>query len=118
MVHTNEALPCWMMAYIHPKYQGWNDNLPLPITKEMNIAWMKEMKEMMKVNYYELNPARIAITDNADVVDYFYSVKATYTRGDKKESKEAGGKNVEFYNKEGGKLLLLGDMTTQDNASE
>jgi len=107
-----------MMAYVHPKYQGWNDNLPLPITKEMNIAWMKEMKEQMKVNNYEINPARIVITDNAAVVDYFYSINATYTHDDKKESKEAGGKNVEFYIKEGGKWLLLGDMTTQDDTSK
>jgi hypothetical protein len=104
-----------MFASFHPRYQGWNDDLPLPITKEMNVAWYKEIKDMMKVNNYEINPARIVVTDNAAVVDYFFSINATYNRDDKKETKEAGGKNVEFYVKEGGKWLLLGDMTVQDD---
>jgi hypothetical protein len=103
-----------MMAAIHPRYQGWNDGLPLPITREMNVQWFNEMKDQMKVSNYEINPARIVVTDNAAVVDYFYSIRATYIKDDKKETKEGGGKNVEFYIKEGGKWMLLGDMTVQD----
>jgi len=107
-----------LQANVHPRYQGWNGNIPLPITKEMNVAWFNETKGQMKINNYELNPARIVVTENAAVVDYYYSINATYTKDDKKETKEAGGKNAEFYIKEGGKWLLLGDMTAPDAAEK
>ena len=99
-------------ACLHEKYQGWNDQLPLPITKEMVMSRDQEMKEIFKINYHSLNPARIVITENAAVVDYYYAFEATITRGDKKEQMNSHGQNAEFYIKEGGKWLLLGDMTT------
>jgi hypothetical protein len=99
-------------AYLHEKYQGWNDQLPLPINKEMVIKRYEETKDNFIIDYFSLNPARIVITENAAVVDYYYTFDATFTRGDKKELIESHGQNVEFYIKEGGKWLLLGDMTT------
>lgn len=99
-------------AYLHEKYQGWNDQLPLPLTKEMIIQRSKELKDIFKIDFFSINPARIVITENAAVVDYYYSFEAAYTKGDKKELIESNGQNVEFYIKEGGKWLLLGDMTT------
>jgi hypothetical protein len=100
------------IAYLHDKYQGWSDNVPLPYTKEQIRQYFQEMKNAMKIEYFELNPARIVVTENAAVVDYYYGYEATYTKGEKKETKESQGKNTEFYVKEGGKWLLLGDMTT------
>ena len=98
-------------AYLHEKYQGWNDQIPLPLNKEQVIQWSQEMKNIMKIEFFGLNPARIVVTENAAVVDYYFIYEATYTRGEKKELKESQGKNVEFYIKEGDKWLLLGDMT-------
>ena len=109
------------IACVHEKYQGWSDDTPLPITKDQVTQWFQAMKEIMKVEFFYLNPARILVTENAAVVDYYYSFGATYTRGEKKEMKESEGKNAEFYIKEGGKWLLIGDMTihkTKDNDKE
>ncbi len=100
------------IAYLHEKYQGWNDQSPLPITKEKALQRSLEMKDKFKIDYFSLNPARIVITENAAVVDYYYWYEATYTRGEEKELIEEYGQNVEFYIKEDGKWLLLGDMTT------
>jgi hypothetical protein len=99
-------------ACLHEKYQGWNDQMPLPITKQRVKQSNLEMKDIMKLEHFSLNPARIVITENAAVVDYYYMYEGTYTRGEKKELMESHGQNVEFYIKEGGKWLLLGDMTT------
>lgn len=101
-------------ACIHEKYQGWSDDAPLPMTKEKVIQWSQEMKNIMKIEFYSINPARIVMTENAAVVDYYFMLSATYTWGEKKEMKESQGKNVEFYIKEGGKWLLLGDMTVHE----
>jgi len=99
-------------AYLHEKYQGWNNQIPLPITKGQVIKSNQELKDIMKLETFSLNPARIVITENAAVVDYYFSAEATYTRGEKKELSSFHGQNAEFYIKEGGKWMLLGDMTT------
>lgn len=100
-----------MGAYIHEKYQGWNNEAPLPMTKERVLQVYKKMNETSKVEDYGINPARIVVTDNAAVVDYYFWLRETNTTGEKKAMEETVGRNVEFYVKEGGKWLLLGDMT-------
>lgn len=100
-----------LAAITHEKYQGWSDDSPLPMGKQEVMQWFKDMKDMMKVNYYSIEPARIVVTKNAAVVDYYFDYSTVYTMNDKKESKESKGKNAEFYVKEDGKWLLIGDMT-------
>jgi len=99
------------MVLIHEKYQGWNAEIPLPLSKDDMKKWYDEMKDFLKVNYYFISPARIVVTDDAAVVDYYYEVETTYTWGEEKKTTDREGKNVEFYIKEDGKWLLLGDMT-------
>jgi hypothetical protein len=99
-------------AYLHEKYQGWNDQIPLPITKARVVQQNLEYKDVSKLEHYSLNPARIVITENAAVVDYYYSAQTTYKTGEKTVPYNFHGKNAEFYVKEAGKWLLLGDMTT------
>jgi hypothetical protein len=99
------------LAYIHEKYQGWNKEMSLPVTKEMTMKWFKKINEISKLDDYNLNPARITVTDDAAVVDYYFYYQVSMLQGDKKEPKTFYGKNAEFYVKEGGKWLLLGDMT-------
>jgi len=101
-------------AMCHEKYQGWSDNDALPVTKEQVIKFFTDMKNIMKPEYFYLNPARILVTENAAVVDYYFEYGVTITKGDKKVTKESKGKNAEFYIKEGGKWLLLGDMTAHE----
>ena len=101
-------------ALLHEKYQGWSNADPLPVSKEDLLEFYTEWKDVWKLDYYYVNPARIVVTDNAAVVDYYYETSWTVTWGEKKETSERTGKNVEFYVKEGGKWLLLGDMTARD----
>lgn len=101
------------MAFsIHEKYQGWNNQQPLPLTKEMLIKNYQNA-DFGKLDYYAINPARIVITENAAVVDYYFNFKVIIEH-EEEENKAyyINGQNVEFYIKEGGKWLLLGDMTT------
>ena len=100
-----------MTASFHDKYQGWSSDAPLPMGKADVVKWYNDMKGMMKINYYFIEPARIAMTKSGALVDYYFSFNATYTSGDKSEAVATKGKNVEFYVLEGGKWLLLGDMT-------
>jgi len=99
-------------AIIHPRYQGWDDKSFLPYSKDKSMQQYKEWKDITKLDFYDIEPARITVTENAALVDYYYSFSITTTLADKKETKERKGMYVEFYVKEGGKWLLLGDMTT------
>ena len=96
-------------AILHDKYEGWSNETALPDTKNIVKRWLIERKNDTQGVSYELYPARICITENAAVVDYYYIGESTITREDKKERQEWEGKMAEFYVKEGGKWLLLGD---------
>ena len=98
-------------ANFHEKYLGWNEEMPLPMGKAKVIQMYKKLNEFVKVESYDLEPARIVVTDDGAVVYYYFSLYETMILGDKKEQKQYGGKNVEFYVKENGKWLLLGDLT-------
>ena len=100
-----------IMTFLHEKYQGWSNESPLPGDKESYKKWLPEEMKRMKIEFYEINPARISIAENAAVVDYYFYFEMTYTQGEKKKLQEWYGKNAEFYVKEDGKWLLLGDMT-------
>ena len=103
-----------MVASIHSQYQGWNDRQPLPMTKQMVIEdYQRSIDHGDKMDYYSLNPARIVITNNAAVVDYYFVFQVTFKDEDEENEKiTISGQNAEFYIKENGKWMLLGDMTT------
>jgi len=107
-----------MFAYIHERYQGWNDHDPLPVTKVQVMDWFKKIMEMSKLDDYVLNPARITLTENAAVVDYYVWYQVSFQQGDQKGVKTFKGKNAEFYVKEGGKWQLLGDMSITNEQKE
>lgn len=90
----------------------------MPVSKEIIKNWYSDYKDREQIELYELNPARICVTENAAVVDYFFYFEMTFTRGDKKELQEWYGKNAEFYVKEGGKWLLLGDLTISNKVKD
>ncbi|MFO7615818.1 MAG: nuclear transport factor 2 family protein [Bacteroidales bacterium] len=99
-------------AYMHPNYQGWDDQSPLPYSKEKAMQMIKERFTTVKLTSYDIEPARIVVLKDAALIDYYYSYTIVSMQGDKKEFKELKGMFVEFYVKEGGKWLCLGDMTT------
>ena len=98
-------------AGMHDKMQGWNNENPLPFSKAKILELYVMMKENMKVEYYNINPARITVTENAAVVHYYFAFYAVYKMGEKQWEEQISGKNAEFYVKENGSWLLLGDMT-------
>jgi cytochrome bd-type quinol oxidase subunit 1 len=107
-----------MTGILHEKYQGWNSKDPLPVSKAMIVEYFNAMKDTYKVDYMNINPARITVTDNSAVVNYFYSFQFSSGEGDQKQSKEFKGRSVEFYTREGGKWQLLGDMMVEDEQDD
>lgn len=106
------------MTGFHEKFQGWNSEYPLPANKKKVIGYYKMMKEYMTVVNWDIEPARIVVVDNAAVVHYYFSFYATYQMGDKKKEESVSGKNAEFYIKEKGVWMLLGDMTFIDDEDD
>ena len=72
---------------------------------------MEKWSDYTKVEYYDIQPARIVVAGDNAVVYYFFSFSMVFEKGDKKKEKYNKGRNVEFYVKDGGKWLLMGDMS-------
>lgn len=102
----------------HDKYQGWNDQYPLPIGKEKMLGYMAMASQYMELNYFDLEPARIAVTENAAVVDYYYFMSTTMKMGEKPEMKEMKGKMAEFWIKDKDGWKLLGDFGTEEDVDD
>jgi hypothetical protein len=104
-------------ANLHDKYQGWSSESPLPMGKESLVSMFAAMKDSFKVNFYNIEPARITVTKSAAVVNYYFYMSIT-TLGESNKTEEEKGKIVEFYVSEGGKWLLLGDMMVNDDEED
>lgn len=99
-------------ASMHPNYQGWDDHTFLPYSKEKALQQVKDYFTTAKLQSFDIEPARITVIKDAAVVNYYYYYTLVTVLADKKETLERKGMYVEFYVKDGGKWLLLGDMTT------
>jgi hypothetical protein len=99
---------------VHEKYQGWSDDSPIPMGLSSVKDWFNDMKDGMSMNYYSIEPARIVVLKDAAVVHYFYYMNISWRMGDQSGNEEMKGKVAEFYVKDGGKWLLVGDMMTHD----
>ncbi|HOW24387.1 MAG TPA: hypothetical protein PK711_01845 [Bacteroidales bacterium] len=123
---VEESWTCWKagdiageLAVLHPKYQGWSTEEPVPLSKETTSRLYYSMKDNLRLDYYMVNPARIVVLDNAAVVDYYFSYYISFTLGGQTKQEEGYGKIAEFYIREGGKWLLLGDMSVhEENVKE
>jgi len=102
----------------HDKYQGWSNEAPLPSGKETALGFFDSMKEVMKINFYNIEPARITVLKNAAVVNYYCSFSYSYSGEGETKSDEVKGKIVEFYVNEGGKWQLLGDMMVNEDNND
>ena len=100
-----------MFNGIHEKYMGWNNQDPLPISKEKWSQMYEMWKDYIIIEYYDIQPARILVEGDNAVVYYFFNFSSVYSKGDKKKENSVEGRNVEFYVKKGGEWMLLGDMT-------
>lgn len=100
---------------IHDSYLGWNNEDPMPMSKEKWMRQYNEMKENVTVNYYDIEPARINVDGNNAAVYYYFEFSMTYKKGEMEKDMNMDGRNVEFYVKDGGKWMLFGDMTYIDD---
>ncbi len=98
-------------ANIHEKYLGWNQEMPLPTNKEKWVKSIETMKEFATLKYYDIEPARILVHKDVAVVHYYFEQYIDYEKDKVITEYNYKGKNTEFYIKEDGKWLLIGDMT-------
>lgn len=96
---------------VHEKYLGWNHDDPMPISKAKWKNQYEMWSSYMKVQYYDLEPARIVVEDNSAVVYYYFEFSSVIDKDGMKKNRNMEGRNVEFYVKDGGDWMLLGDMT-------
>lgn len=101
-------------ANIDDHWLGWNDKDPMPISKEKWVISMKETVNRRSNISFDIEPARILVRGNGAVVHYYYSYSFLYTDGDQSQTVSDQGKWSEFFIKEGGKWILIGDFTTSN----
>jgi hypothetical protein len=106
------------LVTIHEDYQGWSNRDALPVSKALAKKMYEEMSSSGKISNFFINPARIVITGNAAVVDYVFEFSAVYTNLEAEVPYNVTGKNAEFYVKDGGNWLLLGDMTIMNSSDD
>jgi hypothetical protein len=102
------------LAGFHSDYLGWGSEYPMPADKAKITKWWNMMKDNYKVMMLDLTPVRIAVVGDAAVAHYYFSFYGM--RMGKEEAVQ--GKNTEFYVKENGKWLLLGDHTSTKSEEE
>ena len=95
----------------HEEYKGWNDEAPLPSSKEKVKKFYDYVLLNMESFEFDLSPASITIVDEAAVVHYYFSFTMTFEEG----KKHFEGRNSEFYVKDGSKWKLLGDLSVIDD---
>lgn len=102
-------------ANIHDKYLGWYAEDPLPTSKEKWYNSMNKYKEFISKLNYDVEPARILVHGDVAVVHLYYSFSLLYDDGENKKKVSYSGKWTEFFIKEDGKWMLIGDLTTEDD---
>ena len=93
------------LEYFHTDYLGWEDNSPLPSTKQDVQKWMQIEMTGNKVLAYDIKPVGIKVHGDFAFADYYYSL-LTEMDG-KKKSEE--GRWTDILMKQGGKWLIIGD---------
>lgn len=102
------------LKVFHDKYLGWSNEALMPADKARITKMWTMMMPVTTIDWIDLQPVRITIADDAAVVHYYFNFSGMYAMGEKKEKFEQSGKNSEFYIKEKGKWMLLGDHTSLD----
>jgi hypothetical protein len=98
------------MSNVHEDYLGWNNNTPMPMSKEKWAKGMKEDGEYISDQYYDIEPARILVYRNVAVVHYYFSYSFTYKKGEEIQISNKG-KWTDFFVMEKDLWMLIGDFT-------
>ena len=98
-------------AFVHDSYLGWNNEDPMPTSKAKWLNSLKKYSPFLSNMDYDIDLARILVHKDVAVVHYYFTFSFLYTEGDVKEKVGYHGKWTEFFIKEKGNWMLLGDMT-------
>lgn len=98
-------------SQVHPNYSGWGTRDSVPLNKESMVARFTKIAETGKLTIQQRTPVKVTVKGNTAVVDYYFLYYLDTIDKDKKNRSQLKGKNAEFFIKENGKWLLLGDMT-------
>jgi hypothetical protein len=79
---------------------------------------MKEYLKYVTNRDYYAAPARIVVIGDAAVVHYYYWMSWVYDDGTNKKDGSVKGKWSEFFIKENGKWMCIGDMTLGDDEDD
>lgn len=101
-------------ANIDKDFLGWNDEDPMPVSKDNWVNPMKETLNMRTKINFSIEPARILVRDNAAVVHYYYKYSFLYTDGEESQKVSDEGKWTEFFVKDDDKWMLIGDFTSSN----
>ena len=98
-------------ANVDEGYLGWNNELPVPTSKAKWMASMKNYSDKVSRKEYNIEPVRIVVKGDAAVVHFYFSYSYLYTEDDEKHKISYKGKWSDFFIKDGGNWMLLGDFT-------
>lgn len=101
-------------AGVHDNYLGWNNSNPMPVSKAKWVEPMKKRNDKVTDRDFDIEPVRILVVDDAAVVHYYYSMWWVYNNGDKKINGKSSGKWTEFFVRQDGKWMLIGDFTFEN----
>jgi len=101
-------------ANVHKDYMGWNVEDVMPVDYEEWYQSTSRYDENIIDREYDIDPVRIVVKGNAAVVHYYYAFSVKFKDGEEIKNAQYKGKWTEFFIKEKGKWMLLGDMTTWD----
>lgn len=97
---------------VHEDYLGWNRSLPMPTSKAKWQASMKKYSEVMHMQDYDIEPARINVERNTAVIHYYYSYSYMLDMGDEKKKIRNEGRWTAFMIMEKDLWMLIGDFSS------
>jgi ketosteroid isomerase-like protein len=92
--------------YVHPDYIGWDDNSPLPATKEESKKELTYYMQGTKMPLFTIKPLAIKIYGDVAFVHYYFSYVQEMQDGKKKSEK---GRWTDILLKQGTRWVLIGD---------
>ncbi len=99
------------LDYFHADYAGWENDEPLPSTKEETKKWLSFAYQGIKVAIYDLKPVAIKIHGDVAIVDYYFALIKENKEG--KKTSESG-RWTDILLKQGTKWVLIGDHGGKD----
>lgn len=93
------------LEYFHKDYVGWDNDDPMPGTKEEAIKWLQFTSQYHKILIYELKPITIKVYGDFAFAHYYYY---TMNEIDYKRTPEMG-RWTDILMKQGDKWVMIVD---------